>query len=119
MTGHRPTYPGIIPYRTSSPSSPTLENDSRLPELIKVSQNNFSLRRNPSTSASNHNIGGRHPSLSNLQFSNSPAYFKAASLERQKSVGADVHHGGGGEEELRDKFFEYWATQQVRLQDLF
>lgn len=37
------TYPGIIPYRSSSPSSPE-NNGVTEPQLIRVN-NNFSLRR--------------------------------------------------------------------------
>ena len=41
------TYPGIIPYRSSSPSSPNNGGrESQVPQLIKVNQN-FSLGRRP------------------------------------------------------------------------
>ena len=40
------TYPGVIPYRSSSPSSREY-NEGQVPQLIKVNPN-FSLKRPPS-----------------------------------------------------------------------
>ena len=91
---HRPTYPGIIPYRSSSPSYP--DPETNMPELIKVNHN-FSLRR-PQSSTMNK----KFQSLSNLQKVATGGDFNAAS-DRMLS-----------EDELRDRYFEYWAEQQVR-----
>ena len=48
------TYPGVIPYRSHSPSQREYA-DNQVPQLIKVSNPNFSLKRPPSlASASRH-----------------------------------------------------------------
>ena len=88
------TYPGIIPYRSSSPSSPNNGGrDSQLPQLIKVNQN-FSLGRRPvSIAETNAN---------------------AVRLERQRS---QLENDQNVEDEiLRERYFQYWAQQQVRNQ---
>ena len=41
------TYPGVIPYRSHSPSSREYA-ENQVPQLIKVSNPNFSLKRPPS-----------------------------------------------------------------------
>ena len=92
---NRPTYPGIIPYRSSSPSYPDA-GEANMPELIKVNHN-FSLRRPQSSSL----MSKKFQSLSNLQ-KVATGDFNAAS-DRMLS-----------EDELRDRYFEYWAEQQVR-----
>ena len=90
---NRPTYPGIIPYRSSSPSYPDA-GEANMPELIKVNHN-FSLRRPQSSSL----MSKKFQSLSNLQKENGGG--AAADLRSYK------------DDELRDRYFEYWAEQQV------
>ena len=87
----RPTYPGIIPYRSSSPSYPDA-GEANMPELIKVNHN-FSLRRPQSSSL----MSKKFQSLSNLQ---------------KENGAADLRYK---DDELRDRYFEYWAEQQVRF----
>ena len=93
---NRPTYPGIIPYRSSSPSYPDA-GDANMPELIKVNHN-FSLRRPQSSSL----MSKKFQSLSNLQ---------------KENGGGEADVRSYKDDELRDRYFEYWAEQQVRIFD--
>ena len=71
-----------------------------MPELIKVNHN-FSLRRPQSSSL----MSKKFQSLSNLQKENGGG--AAADLRSYK------------DDELRDRYFEYWAEQQVRFLMIF
>ena len=48
------TYPGVIPYRSHSPSQREYA-DNQVPQLIKVSNPNFSLKRPPSMASASRN----------------------------------------------------------------
>ena len=104
-SSHRPTYPGIIPYRSSSPSYP--DPDANVPELIKVNHN-FSLRRAPSSSL----VGKKFQSLSNLQKTSNNTLPVSSSADINTSA-SDLRNKIRREDEIRSAYFEYWAEQQV------
>ena len=104
-SSHRPTYPGIIPYRSSSPSYP--DPDANVPELIKVNHN-FSLRRAPSSSL----VGKKFQSLSNLQKTANNTLPVSSSADINASA-SDLRNKIRREDEIRSAYFEYWAEQQV------
>ena len=82
------TYPGVIPYRSSSPSSPDQNGGGA--ELIKVNHN-FSLKRPGSMSTS------RSANASGLGLNHASNHQRTPSEE---------------EEILRERYYQYWAQQQ-------
>ena len=99
MTG---TYPGVIPYRSSSPSSPQLD-DTRVPELLYMNKN-FSLRKKQ--------MGLSMTSLNriNAHAGDKTSNLRTSLVERERSRLRELD-----EDDLRNKYFGYWAGQQQQV----
>ena len=46
---HRSKYPGIVPFRPGSPSSPTPADESSLPQLLSVHHTNYNTQHKSGT----------------------------------------------------------------------
>ena len=95
------TYPGIIPYRSSTPSNVDRGRDSQVPQLLKVNQN-FSLKRPGSMNRPGiRSSYAGHENQTGIRSS-------YAGNENQ------IEYCEEEDEILRDQYFQYWTRQQVR-----
>ena len=142
MTGpsyERPAYPGIIPYRTSSPSSPApaVLTDARLlnvakrtsittTEFYKDSYNTLPAN-NISETNQFHLQNGKHRSsmaaitstslyATEKRYNNTNNNGSKESLKKvytEKDLRASLENYTLTEDEVRDKYYAYWEQQRV------
>ena len=149
MTGptyDRPTYPGIIPYRTNSPSSqaPALLTDG--PRLLSVAKRSSmstvdlykdSYNTLPANNTSENNQfylqNGKHRGsmaaitstslyATEKRYNNSNNNGSKESLKKvytEKDLRASLENYTLTEDEVRDKYYAYWEQQRVRHQSIF
>ena len=135
MTGpshDKPTYPGIIPYRTNSPSSPApavLTDGPRLLNVVKkismsttdiVGNNYNTLPVAPSENNYRHIQNGKRSSMaaitSTTLYSTGKRGGSKESLKKvytEKDLRASLQDYTLTEDEVRDKYYAYWEQQKV------
>ena len=138
MTGpsyERPAYPGIIPYRTSSPSSPApaVLTDARLLNVAKrtsITTTEF-YKDSYNTLPANLSENNQNFHLQNNAKRGSMAAITATSLYAtgkrngskeslkkvytEKDLRESLHNYTLTEDEVRDKYYAYWEQQKVRF----
>ena len=139
MTGpsyDRPTYPGIIPYRTNSPSSqaPAILTDG--PRLLSVAKRTTSMSTTdiykdsyntlPAIMSEHdnqlHMHNGKRTSMAAITTTSLYATGKRngskESLKKvytEKDLRASLQNYTLTEDEVRDKYYAYWEQQRVRI----
>ena len=139
MTGpshDKPTYPGIIPYRTNSPSSPApavLTDGPRLLNVVKkismsttdiIGTNYNTLPVAPSENNHRHMQNSKRGSMAAITSTSLYATGKRQerssskeSLKKvytEKDLRASLQDYTLTEDEVRDKYYAYWEQQKVR-----
>ena len=140
MTGpsyDRPTYPGIIPYRTNSPSSPAPAVLTDGPRLLNVAKRTSlsttdlykdSYNTLPANTPENNQfymINGKRSSMAAINTTSLYATEKRngsrESLKKvytEKDLRASLENYTLTEDEVRDKYYAYWEQQKVRYKIL-
>lgn len=142
MTGpsyDRPKYPGIIPYRTNSPSSPAPAVLTDGPRLLNVTKrtsisNTTDLYKDsyntlPVNTSEHHQFylqNGNRRSMAAISSTSIYATEKRngskESLKKvytEKDLRESLQNYTLTEDEVRDKYYAYWEQQRVSSQNIF
>ena len=145
-TSDKPTYPGIIPYRTNSPSSPTpavltnvvqkmsngSSNHSHKHNDITMKNNNYNTLPAAVTTSNHHyqqntkrnNIGPAITattlySTGKRRSSSREKEHVGAKVYTEKDLKATLRDYTMTENEVRDKYYAYWEQQKVGLEIMY
>lgn len=134
-TSHKPTYPGVIPYRTNSPSSPTpavLTDGPRLLNVVKTVSNDSSGAVNNNYNTLPVAPSGSHHHLQNGKRNNMAAITSTSlystgkrqnskenlkKIYTEKEIKETLQDYTLTEDEVRDKYYAYWEQQRVSYDD--
>ena len=137
MTGpsyDRPKYPGIIPYRTNSPSSPAPAVLTDGPRLLNVAKrtsisNTTELYKDsyntlPANTSEHHQFYLQHGNRRSMAAITSTSIYATEkrngskeSLKKvytEKDLRESLQNYTLTEDEVRDKYYAYWEQQRVR-----
>ena len=130
-TSYKPTYPGVIPYRTNSPSSPTpamLTDGPRLLDIAKpISSDSSGAIKNtyntlPVAPAGSHHYiqNGKRNNMAAITstslYSTGKRQSSKENLKKvytEKDIQATLQDYTMTEDEVRDKYYAYWEQQTV------